>query len=130
MRDCLKLLQGSIDRNDPAFFLLTQLAFFLLAATDGHAKNFSIYRHPGDQYKMAPLYDILSMWPYYGDGHNQFKRRKAGLAMVKMAEGVGAALDDVEALLPRNFPARTWDKISAGTKAEAKRFLTDAAGPD
>jgi serine/threonine-protein kinase HipA len=81
MLKCLQLLQGSQDKGDRTFFLLTQLAFFLLAATDGHAKNFSIYLRRGDAYEMTPLYDILSMWPYFGDGNNQFKRRRAGLAM-------------------------------------------------
>jgi serine/threonine-protein kinase HipA len=81
MFKCLQLLQGSLDKGDTTFFLLTQLAFLLLAATDGHAKNFSIYLQRGDAYEMTPLYDILSMWPYFGDSHNQFKQRRAGLAM-------------------------------------------------
>lgn len=81
MSHCLQLLQGSLDKGDRTFFLLAQLAFFLLTAPDGHAKNFSIYLQRGDAYEMTPLYDILSMWPYFGDGNNQFKRRKAGLAM-------------------------------------------------
>ncbi|RZI45008.1 type II toxin-antitoxin system HipA family toxin [Herbaspirillum sp. HC18] len=162
MRECIKLLQGSVDKDDPAFFLLTQLAFFLLAAPDGHAKNYSIYLHPGDLYEMTPLYDVLSMWPYYGDGNNQFKRRKAGPAMairsknvhtlfhtietrhwhalalkngglrvweamLKMVESAEEALADVEAQLPDDFPARTWEKISAGVKDEAQRFLAGAA---
>ncbi len=81
MHKCLQLLQGSADRDDTTFFLLAQLAFTLLAATDGHAKNFSIYLDRGDRYRMTPLYDVLSMWPYYGDGANQFRPRNAGLAM-------------------------------------------------
>jgi len=81
MADCLQLLQGSDDPADPTLFLLTQLAFALLAATDGHAKNFSIHLDRGDVYRMTPLYDIISMWPYMGEGANQFRARKAGLAM-------------------------------------------------
>ena len=81
MDRCLSLLQGSEDRWDRTFFLLTQLAFFFLAATDGHAKNFSIHLRRGDAYEMTPLYDVLSMWPYFGDSHNKFKERNAGLAM-------------------------------------------------
>lgn len=81
MQDCLQLLAGSRDKGDRAFFLLAQLTFFLLAAPDGHAKNFSIHLQRGDAYEMTPLYDVLSMWPCFGDGNNQFKRRKAGLAM-------------------------------------------------
>jgi serine/threonine-protein kinase HipA len=163
MRECLRLLNGSADREDVAYFLLTQLAFFLLAATDGHAKNFSIYLHPGDRYGMTPLYDILSMWPYYGDANNQFKRRRAGPAMairsrnvhtqfhtiearhwhalalkngglriwhamVRMVEQVEDALDAVEVQLPADFPARTWERITAGMQEEARRFLAGVAG--
>jgi serine/threonine-protein kinase HipA len=36
--------QADLDRTN---FALTQLAFWLLAATDGHAKNFSIFHHAG-----------------------------------------------------------------------------------
>lgn len=81
MLQCLKLLSGSSDSTDKATFLLTQLAFFLLAATDGHAKNYSIFLGRRDTYGMTPLYDILSMWPYFGKGNNQFDKCKAGLAM-------------------------------------------------
>lgn len=81
MAKCLQLLQGSRDREDRALFLLTQLAFMLMAATDGHAKNFSLFLERGDDYNMTPLYDVLSMWPYFGNGNNQFRERKAGLAM-------------------------------------------------
>jgi serine/threonine-protein kinase HipA len=76
MEKCLQLLQGSADREDTTLFLLTQLAFVLMAATDGHAKNFSIYLDRGDAYRMTPLYDVLSMWPYFGDGASQFRQRK------------------------------------------------------
>jgi serine/threonine-protein kinase HipA len=81
MAQCMQLLQGSEDKHDGALFLVTQLAFALLAATDGHAKNFSLYLNRGDRYQMTPLYDVISMWPYFGDASNQFKERKAGLAM-------------------------------------------------
>lgn len=51
-----------------------------MAATDGHAKNCSIFLQPGDTYVMTPLYDILSLWPYFGKSPNQHNRRPgAGL---------------------------------------------------
>jgi serine/threonine-protein kinase HipA len=43
MADCMRLLQGSQNGSNTTFFMLTQLAFFLMAASDGHAKNFSIF---------------------------------------------------------------------------------------
>ena len=62
------------------------MAFWLMAATDGHAKNCSIFLQPGDSYVMTPLYDVLSMWPYFGKGRNQFNRKRAGLAMAKRSK--------------------------------------------
>lgn len=35
-----------------------------------------------DSYEMTPLYDVVSMWPYYGNGPNQFQRKHAGPAMI------------------------------------------------
>jgi len=34
----------------------------LLCATDGHAKNFSIFIGQGGTYRMTPLYDVLSAY--------------------------------------------------------------------
>ena len=58
---CLDILAGSTESaRDRLAFVLAQLAFWLLAATDGHAKNFSIFLLPGAQYRLTPMYDILS----------------------------------------------------------------------
>ncbi len=162
MTRCLQLLQGSRSRDDGTLFLLAQLAFFLLAATDGHAKNFSIHLQRGDAYEMTPLYDVLSMWPYFGNGASQFQPRRAELAMavrsknahyalhtiqarhwwglamrnggddtwramLAMVETLDEALAEVEAALPADFPARTWEAVSRGMRAEARRFLSGVA---
>lgn len=81
MAACLSLLQGSNERNDGQYFALAQLAFWLLAATDGHAKNYSIFLLPGDEYLATPLYDVLSIFPYVGEAPNRIRWRKAELAM-------------------------------------------------
>ncbi len=86
--DCLRLLTGSDDPNDRATFALTQLAFWLMAATDGHAKNYSLFLQPNDAYVMTPLYDVLSIFPYVGDAANQFRWRKAELAFALRAKNV------------------------------------------
>lgn len=111
MQDCLQLLLGSRDKGDKAFFLLTQLAFFLLAATDGHAKNFSFHLRRGDEYEMTPLYDVLSMWPYFGDGNSQFKKRKAGLAMAIRSKNVHYHLHTIQ--------ARHWQQIAMKNGGQA-----------
>jgi serine/threonine-protein kinase HipA len=80
--DILEILAGSesaaIDRQN---FVLAQLAFWLLAATDGHAKNFSLHHSVGAAFGMTPLYDVLSAWPVIGPGANQLPIQDAGLAM-------------------------------------------------
>ncbi len=38
-------------------FLQAQIMFWLLAATDGHAKNFSVFLRSGGGSELAPLYD-------------------------------------------------------------------------
>jgi serine/threonine-protein kinase HipA len=114
-------LQGSRNqdnKDDRTFFLLTQLAFFLLAAPDGHAKNFSIYLQRGDAYEMTPLYDILSMWPYFGDSNNRFKRRKAGLAMAIRSRNVHYHFHTIQArhwrqLALKNGGPAAWDAMLA-----------------
>jgi serine/threonine-protein kinase HipA len=47
-------------------------------------------------------------------------------AMIGLAESVGDALAQLEGRLPKDFPARTWQRISTGMKSEAKRFLAEA----
>lgn len=82
IRAGLSLLSGgSKARDDSLRFALTQLAFWLMAATDGHAKNFSIFLERGGGFHMTPLYDVLSIWPIIGNGANQISPRRAKLAM-------------------------------------------------
>jgi serine/threonine-protein kinase HipA len=98
----LRLLAGSADDGDRQSFALTQLAFWLMAAPDGHAKNFSIFLQRGDTYINTPLYDVLSIFPYVGDGANQFRWRKVGPAMALRAKNVHWHFHDI---LPRHWHA-------------------------
>lgn len=62
--------------KDRRAFLKTQIAFWLIGATDGHAKNFSIAHRPGGGFTLTPLYDILSAQPIVDTGRlrrNRFK---------------------------------------------------------
>jgi serine/threonine-protein kinase HipA len=98
MARCLQLLAGSDDaQQDALAFQLTQLTFWLLGATDGHAKNYSIFLQPGDRYVMTPLYDILSVWPYAGDGPDQFNPRQIGLAMALRSRNAHYRMDTIQA---------------------------------
>lgn len=75
------LMGGQAPQADITTFLRAQLAFWLLAATDGHAKNFSIFLLPGGSYRLTPLYDVISVWPVVGNGPNHVRRKEARLAM-------------------------------------------------
>jgi serine/threonine-protein kinase HipA len=67
--------------EDLRTLLSAQILFWLLAAPDGHAKNFSIRLLPESRFQLTPLYDVMSIWPTEGDGPNQWSWHKAKLAM-------------------------------------------------
>jgi serine/threonine-protein kinase HipA len=76
------ILQNSLtSAQDIDTFLRAQIVFTLLAATDGHAKNFSLFLRPGGGYQLTPLYDVLSAWPIIGRGARQVAYQKVSLAM-------------------------------------------------
>lgn len=68
-------------RHDLKTLLQSQVLFWLMAATDGHAKNFSLRMLAGGAFEMAPLYDVLSAWPIIGEGKAKMPWRRAKLAM-------------------------------------------------
>jgi serine/threonine-protein kinase HipA len=77
-----RILRGSIRRDeDLACLMKAQILFWMLAAIDGHAKNFSIHILPQGRYQLTPLYDVVSAWPVIGHGHDKLGYEKAALAM-------------------------------------------------
>lgn len=62
--------------RDEATFLDAVALSWLTAATDAHAKNYSILISAGQQVRLAPLYDIASVLPYA-----QFDVNRVKLAM-------------------------------------------------
>lgn len=145
---CLELLSGSENaQKDKLTFAMSQLAFWLLGATDGHAKNFSIGINAGGAYQMTPLYDVLSAWPVIGDSPNLISPHRAKLAMairsknahykimdiqprhweglakqsgvagafeamITLVESIDSALNNIEKILPRNFPFQVWESVT------------------
>jgi len=75
------LLGSEQSEQDRVNFFKTQLVFWLLAATDGHAKNFSIFHLAGSRFRATPLYDVLSAHPILGAGANKLAAQRAQLAM-------------------------------------------------
>ena len=82
MSAILDVLRGSKNAEaDRRQFLTAQLLFWLLAAPDGHAKNFSIFIEAGGRFRLTPLYDIMSAWPVTGKGSKHVAWHKLKLAM-------------------------------------------------
>lgn len=74
--DIMNLLNGAVSPlEDKIHFFNALIVFWLMAAIDGHAKNFSIFLTPGG-YKLTPLYDVMSVAPY-----KSLSLHKAKLAM-------------------------------------------------
>lgn len=119
MRAALALLgSGSQARADSLRFVLTQLAFWLMAATDGHAKNFSIFLERGGGFHLTPLYDVLSAWPIIGNGPNQISPRRAKLSMALHGKNVHYHLHEIntrhwQALAQQSGVADAFDQMVA-----------------
>src|SRR3990167_7575369 len=80
--EILKLLRYSSNPDDQAVFFCSQIVFFLLAAIDGHAKNFSIFIEPQGRYRLTPLYDIISAFPLIKAKQLQSKKIKMAMALI------------------------------------------------
>jgi serine/threonine-protein kinase HipA len=110
-----RILAGSIDRDrDLACVFKAQLLFWMLAATDGHAKNFSLRILAGGRYQLTPLYDVLSAWPVIGEGPNRISWHDARLAMSLRGKSKHYKLKDIQR---RHFDD-TARKMGLGESAE------------
>jgi len=80
IKEAMDLLLGSENQQeDRRVFMKTQFLFWLLAAIDGHGKNFSIFLLPESNYRLTPMYDIISAHPLVAKG--QIVQRRAKMAM-------------------------------------------------
>jgi len=86
---------GAYPDEDQTTFLLAQLSFWLLAAIDGHGKNFSIFHQRGGTYVLTPLYDVLSAWPVIGHGRNELPLERAKLAMAVRGRRPHYRIDEI-----------------------------------
>lgn len=80
MADILKILQRADEpQKDQMDFFKSQILFWLIGATDGHGKNFSIFLKPEGRYALTPFYDVLSAQPAFDQ--RQIPNNKYKLAM-------------------------------------------------
>jgi serine/threonine-protein kinase HipA len=144
-----ELLKGSDEpAADQIRFFKSQVVFWLIGATDGHAKNFSIRLLPGGRFVLAPLYDVLSTQPSLDAG--QIRRNQMKLAMAvgrsrhyvvhtiaarhfietaqqsKLPIGPRAVLEEVADMAPRAID-KALGAMPAGFPAEIAASIANAA---
>ncbi len=110
VRDIYDLLKGSDSpTEDHKTLFKAQIVFWLLGATDGHAKNFSLRLSPGGRFRLAPLYDIVSTQP-------SLDAKQISQNRMKLAMAVGANRHYVvHTILGRHFK-QTADACGLPTK--------------
>lgn len=92
--------------KDRAAFLETQILFWMLAAIDGHAKNFSIALAREGRFYLRPNYDVLSAHPYLraagarGVGGSSLEPKKIRMAMAWTGKNRHYRWSEIE---PRHF---------------------------
>ena len=159
MVDVLKLLNGSDEAaEDKRIFFKSQILFWLMGATDGHAKNFSLFLYPQGRYRLTPIYDVLTAQPSFDAKHIQPKEMKLAVSVgknrhykfieihgrhfIETAERSGMAkqtaidileeisaraqsvFEEMEHLLPHNFPAQIHDSVKRAVKRRRERLKT------
>lgn len=98
MRQLIELMKASDEPEaDQKTFFKAQIVFWLLGATDGHAKNFSVHLAPGGRFQLTPLYDVMSAQPNVDEG--QIRKNKMKLAMAVGDKRHNA----IDTILPRHF---------------------------
>jgi serine/threonine-protein kinase HipA len=111
-----EILRASSEvRRDIETLFKAQLLFILLAATDGHAKNFSIRILARGQFQLTPLYDVLSAWPVIGKKAKEIPLEKTKLAMALPGERPRYNL----ATIQRRHLEALGKKLRLGTEAAA-----------
>lgn len=80
MVDILTLLKASdTPAADQKQFLKAQVLYWLMGATDGHAKNFSLFLGPGGRFMLTPIYDVLTAQPSLDARHILKKNMKLAM---------------------------------------------------
>lgn len=116
----LEILERSSEREkNRQDFYRAQILFWMLAATDGHAKNFSIFHDAGGGYRMTPLYDVLSAWPVAGAGAGKLQSKRLKLAMAVRSTNVHYRIGEIQ--------RRHWNEMARRCRLgmDAEKLITD-----
>ena len=102
IKDIMNLLMGSSKAlADREAFMRFQVFQWIIGATDGHAKNFSIFIEPQGGYHLTPFYDIISAYTVLGGKGLNIRSLKLAMGL-KASKGKKYRLDKIQ---PRHFLA-------------------------
>lgn len=105
--EMLRQNSSAVDEDVQAF--LDAIAFnWLIAGTDGHAKNYALLLGGQGNVRLAPFYDVASILPY----------RNVNLAKAKLAMKVGG-----EYRLP-NIGLRQWRRLAEDIRIDQEAMIT------
>jgi len=74
-----RLQEADEPTRDRTAFFRSQILFWLIGATDGHAKNFSLFIRQGGRIELTPFYDVLTAQPAFD--RKQIRHKDYRLAM-------------------------------------------------
>ncbi len=106
------------DRYD---FMKFQVFQWLIGATDGHAKNFSVFIQAGGSYRLTPFYDIISAFPVLGGTGIHISDLKLAMGL-NASKGKKTAIDKI---YPRHFLATA--KVLRFPEVQMHEILSDFA---
>ncbi|MDF9406169.1 MULTISPECIES: HipA N-terminal domain-containing protein [Enterobacteriaceae] len=106
------------DRYD---FMKFQIFQWLIGATDGHAKNFSVFIQAGGSYRLTPFYDIISAFPVLGGTGIHISDLKLAMGL-NASKGKKTAIDKI---YPRHFLATA--KVLRFPEVQMHEILSDFA---
>jgi serine/threonine-protein kinase HipA len=119
----MDLLRESDDPiRDRETFFRAQIFNYLIGASDGHAKNFSLQLGRRGRFRLAPLYDILSVAPVVHAGRLQRKRYRLAMSI----DGHYG----IDEIVPRHFEAEGRPSgLPRGRALDLLAEMADRLGP-
>lgn len=118
----LKTLRASDNRvKDQLDFFKSQILFWLIGATDGHGKNFSIHLRPAGAFALTPFYDVLTSQPHIDAAQIRHKDFKLAMSVGKSRHY------DVNGVYGRHFveTAKEADLSPSATRAIIDELIDD-----
>jgi len=118
-----KFLLGSRKALDDRYdFMRLQVFQWLTGATDGHAKNYSLFIHAGGSYQLTPFYDIISAFPVLGGIGLHMRDLKLAMSL-KASRGRKSAIHQI---YPRHFLATAREvNFAQGQMEQILRYFAD-----